>query len=264
MYFRNPAKNTANYLALNHKLDDYIATIAATIETVRATKRSKKKVTISFDEWNVWYHSNKADRAILDGNSGWPHAPRLLEDIYNFEDVLQVGCILNTFIRRSDVVKIACIAQLVNVIAPIMTEPGGAAWRQTIYYPYFFASNFGRGTALRLSVTCPGYDSDVADNVPYLDIAGVHQEASGAVTLFAVNRHATETLDVTIDLQGFGKLQIVDHQTIVHGDLEAVNDLKGQDTVVPKKGKNAKIDGDILKAKLPPYSYQMIRLAKGN
>ena len=144
---------------------------------MRAAKRSKKRVTISFDEWNVWYHSNAQDREILGGAKGWPHAPRLLEDVYNFEDVLQVGCILNTFIRRSDVVKIACIAQLVNVIAPIMTEPGGAAWRQTIYYPYYFASVYGRGVALQLTVRSPGYDADVADNVPYLDIAGVHDEA---------------------------------------------------------------------------------------
>ena len=140
MYFANRAKNTAKYLALNAKLDAYIGAVASTIEVVRAAKRSRKRVTISFDEWNVWYHSNAQDREILGGAKGWPHAPRLLEDIYNFEDVLQVGCILNTFIRRSDVVKIACIAQLVNVIAPIMTEPKGPAWRQTIYYPYYFAS----------------------------------------------------------------------------------------------------------------------------
>ena len=156
MYFANRAKNTAEYLALNAKLDAYINAIASTIEFVRAQKRSRKRVTISFDEWNVWYHSNAQDREILAGAKGWPHAPRLLEDIYNFEDALQVGCILNTFIRRSDVVKIACIAQLVNVIAPIMTEPGGAAWRQTIYYPYFFASVYGRGEALQLSVKSPG------------------------------------------------------------------------------------------------------------
>ena len=262
MYFANRAKNTANYLALNHKLDAYIGAVASTIEAVRASKRSKKKVTISFDEWNVWYHSNKADRAILDGNEGWPHAPRLLEDIYNFEDVLQVGCILNTFIRRSDVVKIACIAQLVNVIAPIMTEPGGDAWRQTIYYPYFFASNFGRGTALHLSVKCPGYDSDVADNVPYIDIAGV-RGADGGVTLFAVNRHGTETLDLAVDLQGFGELKVLDHQVIAHGDLEARNDLKKQDAVKPKKGAGAKAEGGKLTAKLAPYSYQMIRLGAG-
>ena len=262
MYFANRAKNSANYLALNHKLDAYIGVVAATIEQVRALKRSKKRVTISFDEWNVWYHSNKADRAILDGNEGWPHAPRLLEDLYNFEDVLQVGCILNTFVRRADVVKIACIAQLVNVIAPIMTEPGGAAWRQTIYYPYYFASAFGRGTALRLSVKCPGYDADVADNVPYLDISGVHDARAGTVTLFAVNRHAGETLDVSVGLEGFGALAIVDHQVMAHGDLEAVNDLKNPLAVTPKKGKGAKIDAGSLKAKLPPHSYQMIRLAK--
>ena len=84
----------------------------------------------------------------------------MLEDIYNFEDVLQVGCILNTFIRKANVVKIACIAQLVNLIAPIMTDPTGKAWRQTIYYPYYFASIFGRGTALNLAVSSPGYDAD--------------------------------------------------------------------------------------------------------
>ena len=123
----NRDKNVGEYLALNAKLDAYINAIASTIEFVRAKKRSRKRVTISFDEWNVWYHSIEQDREIRSGAKGWPQAPRLIEDIYNYQDALQVGCILNTFIRRSDVVKIACIAQLVNVIAPIMTEPGGAA-----------------------------------------------------------------------------------------------------------------------------------------
>jgi alpha-N-arabinofuranosidase len=260
MYFANRAKNTANYLALNHKLDDYIATVGSTINLVRANKRSKRKVTISFDEWNVWYHSNKADRAILDGNGGWPHAPRLLEDIYNFEDVLQVGCILNTFIRRSDVVKIACIAQLVNVIAPIMTDPKGAAWRQTIYYPYYFASVFGRGTALNLIVNSPGYDADVADNVPYVDVSGVHNEEDGTLTFFAVNRHGSESLALDVALEGFGAASVIDHQVMTHSNLEAVNTADNQNEVGPKKGTGAKVDGDRLQASLPPYSYQMIRL----
>lgn len=263
MYFRNPAKNTANYLALSEKLDAYIGTIAATIDHVRALKRSKKQVTISFDEWNVWYHSNAQDRAILGGAEGWPHAPRLLEDIYNFEDVLQVGLILNTFIRRSDVVRIACIAQLVNVIAPIMTEPGGAAWRQTIYYPYYFASLYGRGVALRLSVQSPGYDADVADNVPYLDIAGVHDEEGGALTLFAVNRHATETLEASVSLQGFAAARIIDHQVMVDSDLEAANTLQHQGRITPKPGTGAVVTDGVLLARLPPYSYQMIRLKLG-
>ena len=261
MYFANPAKNAAEYLALNAKLDAYINAIASTIEFVRANKRSRKRVTISFDEWNVWYHSKVQDREILGGAKGWPHAPRLLEDIYNFEDALQVGCILNTFIRRSDVVKIACIAQLVNVIAPIMTEPGGAAWRQTIFYPYFFASVYGRGEALQLSVKSPGYDSEVADNVPYLDISGVHDEAGRTLTFFAVNRHASESLDLELDLQGFGNARIVDHQVMTNADLQAVNTLSAPLTVAPKKGSGAEVKDERLTAKLPPYSYQMLRLA---
>ena len=260
MYFANREKNTANYLALSHKLDDYIGAVAGVIDFIKAKRRSKKNVYISFDEWNVWYHSNKQDRAILDGNSGWPHAPALLEDIYNFEDVLQVGLILNTFIRRSDVVKIACIAQLVNVIAPIMTETGGDAWRQSIYYPYYFASRFGRGTALDLKVNSPGYDTENAKNVLYADISGVHDEGAGSVTFFAVNRHGTESIDVEIGLTGFGDLKVGDHQVMTHKDLEAANTAKNQRNVVPAKGNGAKVTNDTLTLSLPPYSYQMIRL----
>lgn len=260
MYFANPLKNTANYLALNHKLDDYIKTVASTINFVKSKKRSKHNVYISFDEWNVWYHSRKQDRTILDGNNGWPHAPRLLEDIYNFEDVLQVGCIVNTFLRNADVVKLACIAQLVNVIAPIMTDPKGAAWRQTIYYPYYFASIYGRGTALQLDVKCPGYDAEVADNVPYVDLTGVYNEKEKVLTFFAVNRHATDKIDLKVALQGFTAGTVIDHQVMTHANLEAVNTAKAPNEVAPEKGKSAKVADGALSVSLPPYSYQMIRV----
>lgn len=260
MYFRNPEKNTANFLSLAEKLDNYIGTVAGVIQYVKGKKRSKKDVYISFDEWNVWYHSNEQDKAILEGNEGWPHAPALLEDAYNFEDVLQVGCTLNTFIRRADVVKIACIAQLVNVIAPIMTEPNGRAWRQTIYYPYLFASLYGRGTALNLAVSCPSYNSDIAQNVKYLDISGVHNEEAGTLTFFAVNRHGSETVDAEISLEGFGSATIIDHQVIAHNDLEAVNTADNPNNVVPVPGNGLQVAGDKLSIALAPYSYQMIRL----
>ncbi|MGE0685137.1 MAG: alpha-N-arabinofuranosidase [Dehalococcoidia bacterium] len=260
MYFNNREQNTANYLAMNARLDDYIGTVASTIEYVRAKKRSSKKVTISFDEWNVWYHSNEQDRAIRDGSLGWPHAPRLLEDVYNFEDVLQVGCIINTFIRRADVVKIACIAQLVNVIAPIMTEPGGDAWRQTIYYPFFFASQFGRGTALRLAVESPGYDAAVAADVPYLDISGVYNSDDGTLTFFAVNRHPDEEAQVEISLVGFGPAEVIDHRVMVHPDLQATNTLTDQTRVVPGKGFGATVEGSQLRFTMQPYLYQVLRM----
>ena len=186
---------------------------------MKAKRRSNRDVSISFDEWNVWYHERKADAQRMRAWD-WPEAPRLLEDIYNMEDVLQVGGILNTFIRRSDVVRIACIAQLVNVIAPIMTEPGGGAWRQTIYYPFLFASKHGRGTALQLAVDVPTYDAAAAAGVPWLDIAGVHDADAGTLTFFAINRHASETMEADLALEGFSA-KAVEHTIIRHDDLEA-------------------------------------------
>ena len=163
MYFDNREPTTrANYLRHERtKLDDYIDTVAGVINYVKAKKRSSKQTSISrFDEWNVWYHSNEQDREILDGNERLAAcAARCSKTSTISRTCCRSACILNTFIRRSDVVKIACIAQLVNVIAPIMTEPDGAAWRQTIYYPYYFASIYGRGTALQPhGRTRPSYD----------------------------------------------------------------------------------------------------------
>ena len=171
-----------------------------------------------------------------------------------------VGLILNSFIRRADVVKIACIAQLVNVIAPIMTEKGGPAWAQTLYYPYFFASVYGRGTALNLVVNSPGYESPHAAETPYVDVSGVRNEEDGTLTFFLVNRHATETIETEVSLEGFAAAQIVDHQVMTHTSLEAVNTAANPDSVTPSEGSGAKVDGKQLSLKLAPYSYQMIRL----
>lgn len=259
MYFENYEKRTSEYLALPQKLDRYIGTVSGVIDYVKAKKRSKKDVKISFDEWNVWYHERKSDAKRMK-EWDWPHAPVLLEDIYNFEDVLQVGCILNTFIRRSDVVRIACIAQLVNVIAPIMTEPGGKAWRQTIYYPFQLASRNGRGVALHLDVDCPSYNADVAADVPYLDIAGVHDADAGTLTFFAINRHGEEAMSIDLSMERFGTPKSVEHTLIKHDDLEAKNTRDNPDAVKPVKADGAKLSGNMLMVSVPPYSYSMIKV----
>jgi alpha-N-arabinofuranosidase len=149
---------------------------------------------------------------------------------------------------------------LVNVIAPIMTEKGGPAWAQTIYYPYYFASIHGRGTALNLQVNSPGYDSLHADNTPYVDVSGVHNEAEGVLTFFLVNRHASETADVAISLQGFEAGRIIDHQVMTHTSLEAVNTATNQREVAPRQGSGATLSGGAMAMTLPPYSYQMVRV----
>ncbi|MAM10969.1 MAG: alpha-N-arabinofuranosidase, partial [Rhizobiaceae bacterium] len=259
MYFMNYEKNTREYLALPEKLDRYIGSVSGVIDYIKAKKRSKKDVKISFDEWNVWYHEREADEKRMK-EWDWPHAPVLLEDVYNFEDVLQVGCILNTFIRRSDVVRIACIAQLVNVIAPIMTEPGGAAWKQTIYYPFQFASCFGRGTALALDVDCARYNADVAADVSYLDIAGVHDDDAGTLTFFAVNRNGEEPMTIDLALERFGEAKSVEHTLIKHENLEAANTKDNPENVKPVKQDGATLTNGRVSLTVPPYSYSMIRV----
>ncbi|PDV84981.1 alpha-N-arabinofuranosidase [Rhizobium sp. H4] len=260
MYFANREKNTLNYLARATKLDRYITTIGGVIDYIKAKKRSKKTIGISFDEWNVWYHSNQQDKEIL-ARDEWPDAPHLLEDVYNFEDVLQVGGILNTFIRRSDRVRIACIAQLVNVIAPIMTEDGGAAWRQTIYYPFYYASRYGRGSALQLVVDGPTYDSDEENEVPYLDVSAVHSEDGRSLTFFAVNRHPDTALDLDVRLEGFGGARLIEQVEMSHVDLEAVNTARRPETVAPAKVESARVEDGRVRAALKPLSYNVIRLS---
>ncbi|SCM77477.1 Intracellular exo-alpha-(1-_5)-L-arabinofuranosidase [uncultured Pleomorphomonas sp.] len=260
MYFGNEEHDTLNYLAKAEKLDRYIMSVAGVIDYVKSKKRSKKNVTISFDEWNVWYHSHEQDKKILEGDD-WPDAPHLLEDIYNFEDVLQVGGVLNTFIRRADRVKIACIAQLVNVIAPIMTETGGPAWKQTIYYPFLYASLYGRGTAMRAIVDGPTYDSAFGDDVPFLDTSVVRSSADNALTFFIVNRHLTETLDLSAKLDGFPAARVVEHIQMTHPDLAAVNSAATPNNVVPKTVSGSTVEAGVLTSRLPPLSYNVIRLS---
>lgn len=260
MYFENYEQDAAHYLAKSEQLENYIETIASVIKMTKAKKRSNHNVYISFDEWNVWYHSREQDKTILEGESGWPHAPALLEDIYDFADALQVACILNTFIRHSDVVKIGCMAQLVNVIAPIMTVEGGPAWRQTIFYPYMYASKYGRGTALNLAVNCAGYSTSFADNVSYLDVSCVQSDQDGSLAFFIVNRHTTEAIDLDIALEGFDHETVIEDKVMTGFDLNQTNSPESE-TVVPQDGQGVSIANQQLNASIEPLSYRMIRLS---
>jgi alpha-N-arabinofuranosidase len=261
-YWQNYENDPLNFLAKTVLLDRYIQTVSGVIDYVKAKKRSKHDVHISFDEWNVWYHSRPQDGSGDDGKGvGWKVAPPILEDVYNFEDVLLVGCALNTFIRRSDRVKVACIAQLVNVIAPIMTDNGGAAWKQTTYYPLQFASMYGRGEALNVAVDVPAYDTAAADDVPYLDVSAVRAPDGKTLTLFLVNRHQTEALNLDVDLAGFSAKAIAQHFTIENASLKATNTAKHPNRVGPTKGKGIGIRDGSVKGKVAPKSYNVVRVA---
>ncbi|AJQ96638.1 alpha-N-arabinofuranosidase [Gynuella sunshinyii] len=257
-YFGNNSNNSLNFFAKTEATGRYIQAVSSIIDFTKAKKRARNDVYICFDEWNVWYHRRSEDDAKI-RQWDWPEAPELLEETYNFEDALFVGCLLNEFIRRSDRVKIACIAQLVNVIAPIRADKGGPAWRQTIYWPYQFASLYGRGQALQVVTSGPTYDCEVADDVPYLDIAATRDKDT--ITLFVINRHPTETMDLDVALTGYTADRVLLHQCLEGHDLKATNSGTTPDKVSPSAGKHLGIEDEHLKGRLNPLSYHAIRIA---
>lgn len=256
-YYGNHSNDSANFLAQSMSMDSFINTVISTADYVQGKKRSKKKINLSFDEWNVWYHSNESDKKL----DPWQIAPPQLEDIYNHEDALVVGCMLISMLKRADRVKMACLAQLVNVIAPIMTQNGGPAWKQTIYYPYMHASIFGRGTALVPLVKSPKYDTRDFSDVPYLEAVAVHNEEKEEVTIFAVNRKLDEALLFEIDLRSFGACQIIEHIVLESDDLKATNTVDAQNRVKPHQSGNAAIvEGGKIQSTLNKASWNVIRI----
>ncbi|HVP18581.1 MAG TPA: alpha-N-arabinofuranosidase [Spirochaetia bacterium] len=254
-YYGNQENDTANFLAKSLEMDSYIGSVVAACDLTRARKRSRKQVNLSFDEWNVWYHSLEADRRI----APWTIAPSQGEDRYTFEDALLVGCLLITLMRHADRVKVACIAQLVNVIAPIMTATGGPAWRQTTFYPFLHASQFGRGTALQTIVSSPKYDSRDFTDVPLLESVAVHNAGRGELSIFAVNRGRDVDLALECDLRGFGTFTGVSHTVMVNRDLKAVNTAAAQ-PVAPREAAGAVLEKGRLRAMLPALSWNVFRV----
>ena len=256
-YYGNPHNDTPDFLASSMDLDAFIRTVAAICDAVKGRKHSKKQVNLSLDEWNVWYHSHQQDQD-LHQREPWGTALPLLEDVYNFEDALLVGLMLITILKNADRVKVACMAQLVNVIAPIMTRPGGGAWAQTIYWPLMQASTLGRGRSLLPQIASEKFDTKHYTDVPVVDAAAVMDD-DGNVTIFAVNRDLKEDVELTCDLRSFGSFRQINHSVLHHDDVKATNTEDHPDTVLPYEIP-AKLDGNPLV--LPAASWNVIRLTR--
>ncbi len=260
-YYNNHAHDTKTFLANNLDMDYFIKSVISAIDYAKVVARSNKQVNISFDEWNVWYHCNEdPNRPHIER---WSIAPPQLEDVYNFEDALLIGSLLITMLRHADRVKVACMAQLVNVIAPIMTRNGGGAWAQTIFYPYMHASMFGRGVALETKVECGKYDTRRFTDVPYIDSVAVYNEEKGELTVFAVNKNLDEDIVTTIDLGGFEGYRLVEHITMHHDDVNAVNTEANPDNVRPQSNGKTTVDGGHAESLLGKASWNVIRFKKG-
>ena len=221
-YWSNMADDTPEFFAQNIDLEEFIETVIHICDLVKAKKHSKKQINLSFDEWNVWYHSNDQDDKDMKDRP-WRKHPHLLEDIYTFEDAIVDGLALITFLKHADRVKIAALAQLVNVIAPIMTEENGKAWRQSIFYPFYHASKYGRGISLNPVLRSTSHDTSAHEGVTDVDAAAVWDEEKQQLTVFAVNRCLDQEADFHIDLRGFEGYTLSFWEALESDDLKAVN-----------------------------------------
>jgi alpha-N-arabinofuranosidase len=265
-YINDYARDTPAFLAAPDLMDGFIEQVVAIADGVAARRGSAKRLMLSFDEWNVWYRTRRSPEDRV--RPGWPVAPPILEEIYAMKDALAFGGMLISLLNHADRVTAACLAQLVNVIAPIMTETGGAAWQQTIFYPFAQASHFGRGTVLRAEIDSPSYSSSYYDprgprdlwfpvTAPYLKLAAVHD---GDLTLFALNRHLTDPMPLEVDLTPFRDLAVRSARLLHHPDLEAINTRDEPGTVRPVPLTEVRMSGRLLQAALPPASWSMLRL----
>lgn len=226
-YYGNPDNNSQEYLGSAAIMDKFIRDVVDICDKVKAEKKSEKQINLSFDEWNVWFHSNEQDKK----QEPWQIAPPLLEDMYNLEDSIVVGDLMITLLKHSDRVKIACLAQLVNVIAPIMTVTGGGVWKQTIFYPFMYTSVNGRGSALETEVVSDTFTEGKAEKVANVDAVAVLSEDEKTISLFAVNRKLGE--DAELDLSGFEGFKLVSHVSMEGDDLKAGNSMETPDNVTP-------------------------------
>jgi alpha-N-arabinofuranosidase len=261
--------DTSRYLAMNLAMDRQIEEIMAVCDLVRGHKRSNKTLWLSFDEWNVWYRA----RSGKDVDGDRQVAPHLLEEIYNLEDALLVGGLINTLIRRSDRVRVACLAQLVNVIAPIMTNNDGL-YRQTIYYPYAWAIKYARGSALGLAPEGPTYEvarlgrpieagglpMPGPGQVPYLDVAGTIDDVGKTATLFVLNRDLEKGRELEVSWREVTPSKVNACQVLTGADLKASNSFEYPQRVVPQTLEAPK-PGARMTIPLPARSYTVVNLS---
>ena len=255
-YYEQRGDDRGSFLASGVELERYIEAVIATCDHVRTVGRHEKRINLAVDEWNVWYQSRFAG----EDNLAWAERPRLIEDEYSVVDAVVVGSLLISLLRHADRVKIACLAQLVNVIAPIRCEPDGPVWRQTSFHPFALTSRHGRGTVLRVEPTGPNYESSWVGEVPVTAATAVHNGRSGTVTLFVVNRDQHEPLAFGIDVRSMPTLAIGEHVALFDDDPEATNTAERPDRVTPTRLHDVPVADGTATAVLPALSWNMIQL----
>ena len=271
-YYGNTDEETggdsSRFLALNLDMDIQILETIAVCDYVRGLLKSPKRLWLSFDEWNVWYRAR--DREHTDGKGEF--APHLLEEAYNLEDALLVGGMVNTLLRQANRVRIGCLAQIINVIAALVTNRNGVL-RQSIYYPYAWGIKYGKGNVLDLLVQSETYPierrynaayvngpASRPESAPFLDVAATHDPASGNCSILLLNRDLERERDVEIRFDDLTPSRVLRAETITGPDLKAVNTFEAPERVVGRRFE-VSTPSERMTVRLPARSYTALQLA---
>jgi alpha-N-arabinofuranosidase len=245
-YAGNRDDDTDSYLALARQFEDHLDVLAGTLRYVKAKLRSRHDVYLSWDEWNVWYKDQTMQ-------GGWQEAPHLIEEVYNLEDALVVAQWLNVFLRRCDVLKIACMAQLVNVIAPILTRPDGIL-RQSIFYPFALFSRYASGDSLDLLVQAPTYATRMFGEQPLIDAAASYDAGHGRGAIFIVHRGRTEPLTLDLEWQGRAPHRVAGISQVSGDDPKAANTFDAPNVIGSRTLPGAPVVDGRFRLQVPPLS----------
>ena len=254
----------APFLASGAVLDGYLGDVIAHADAVRDELGSARTLGISVDEWNVWYQSRMA--ASLPTGDDWPEAPALSEDDATLADAVVVGDMLITLLGRADRVTAACLAQVVNVIAPIAAPTDAPAWRRASFHPFALTARHARGESLPVAVDAPPLAAGQHGEVPAVSAAAVRAD-DGELVLLLVNRSLDRAVDATIALAGGGdrfgaEPVVVEALTLSGPDPLAASTIDAPDRVAPRPNASARVERGRLRATLPAVSWSLVRVGR--
>ena len=265
-YYEPVDGDVDSFLASGEDMHRFIESVVATADHVAAVKGSDKRIMVSFDEWNVWFQ----ERFHGEGSLEIREAPELIEDVYDVTDAVVVGSLLITLLQHTDRVSMACQAQLVNVIAPIATRPGGASWKQTIFHPFALTAKYARGTVLRPAVACDTVPTKAFGPVDQLVVTATHDPETGDLAVFVVNRSRTETAELALDVAAavggaprHTPSSSTSRCTTTTPRRPTPRNTPTESTPRPGDAAVDGTDGTTLTATLPPTSWHCIRLTEG-
>jgi alpha-L-arabinofuranosidase len=252
-YATNYENDTASYLALSAQFESHLDTLSGLLRYVKAKLRSNHTVKLSWDEWNVWYK----DRS---GRGGWQEAPHLSEEIYNLEDALVVAQWMSVFLRRCDVLDIACLAQIVNTISPLLTT-NDQLLRQATFYPFVLFSNYAAGQSLEPLTSAPQSDTKLFGPMPLLDVSASYDQANDRGAVFIVNRSQHEVVTTDIGWQGAAPMKVSAAYQLSGSDPKAVNTFEQPNLIASKQLDGLRVEDGRITLRLPPLSFTVVTTA---